>query len=68
MKTYKELKASQVTLLSVKDYLEKELLDVTMCTGTPESKWFEGQRMTLEDAIVHVDRMIDDVCNELVSL
>mgnify|MGYP003154497696 CR=1 FL=1 len=33
-----------------------------------ESKWFEGQRMVLEDAIAHVDKMITDVEVQIEAL
>ena len=69
MRNYTELKAVQVALLDVNKYLRIELADVKYCSNNDhESGWFAGQRMLLEDAIDHVDTMINDVENKLESL
>ena len=69
MPQYTELKASQVALLDVIKYLRVELADVKYCTNNDhEAGWFAGQRMVLEDAIAHVDKMITDVENQIEAL
>ena len=68
MPKYAELKASLASLWDVMSYLRAELLEVKYYASNPESKWFEGQRMVLEDTIAHVDRMITDVENQIEAL
>ena len=68
MPKYAELKAKLVSLWEVMSYLRAELVELKYCTGKPESKWFEGQRMVLEDTIAHVDTMINAVEYQIESL
>jgi len=69
MPQYTELKASQVALLDVIKYLRVELADVKYCSNNDhETGWFAGQRMTLEDAITHVESMVNHVENQIEAL
>jgi hypothetical protein len=69
MPQYTELKASQVALLDVIKYLRVELADVKYCSNNDhETEWFAGQRMQLEDAIIHVEKMITDVEVQIEAL
>ena len=82
-KEYPELIASKKVLLKVMAYLNEELTDLNYCDtvnnslpwpsrgvlkGSVNDAWFAGQRWTLEDAIKHIDSMMNDIDNDLEAL
>lgn len=71
-----ELIASKKALLKVRTYLNDVLEDVNYCDTVPESgildrvndAWFSGRRMELEDAMKHIDNMVNDIDTDIEAL
>mgnify|MGYP004385965923 CR=1 FL=1 len=76
-KEYPQLITSRKALLEVRTYLNDVLeIDVNHAQDTyqdvlidhVDDAWFSGQRMALEDAINHIDNMINDIDTNIEAL
>jgi len=76
-KEYPKLIASKKALLEVRTYLNDVLeIDVNHAQDTyqgvlidhVDDAWFSGQRMVLEDAMKHIDNMVNDIDTNIEAL
>ena len=78
-KEYPELISSKKALLEVRTYLNDVLeIDVNQAEAKyfncvvpinrVDDAWFSGRRMELEDAMKHIDNMVNDIDTDIEAL